>query len=68
MNDVSIPQADPLLASVSEAHLALVRIVGDALTETGEWPVYQYVEARMDDLVSTRTRSYGRCRRSRPGS
>jgi hypothetical protein len=27
----------------------LLRVVGDVVAESGQWPVYQYVDARMDD-------------------
>lgn len=46
----SVSMTDPLLTVVTNEQLALLRIVGDVLTDVGEWPVYQYVEARMDEL------------------
>ena len=42
--------AERHLGSRLDEQLALLRIVGDVLTDIGEWPVYQYVEARMDEL------------------
>ncbi|WP_346533801.1 hypothetical protein [Micromonospora sp. DPT] len=50
MSEASIPLTDPLLTAVSNEQLAMLRIVGDVLADIGEWPVYQYVEARMDEL------------------
>lgn len=50
MFDDPTPRTDPLLTAVSKEQLALLQIVGDVLTDVGEWPVYQYVEARMDEL------------------
>ncbi|MGB2569274.1 hypothetical protein ACPFP2_12595 [Micromonospora citrea] len=43
-------RTDQLLTAVTHEQIALLRIVGDVLTDIGEWPVYQYVEARMDEL------------------
>ncbi len=40
---------DPLLTTVGAEQITLLRIVGDVVAESGQWPVYQYVEARMDD-------------------
>jgi len=40
---------DPLLTTVSDSQITLLRIVGEVVAEFGQWPVYQYVEARMDD-------------------
>ncbi|SCG78142.1 hypothetical protein GA0070613_6476 [Micromonospora inositola] len=50
MSNTSVSMTDPLLTAVTNEQLALLRIVGDVLTDIGEWPVYQYVEARMDEL------------------
>ncbi|GAA3335881.1 hypothetical protein GCM10020358_05910 [Amorphoplanes nipponensis] len=41
--------ADPLLTTVSAEQITLLRIVGEVLAESGRWPVFQYVEARLDD-------------------
>lgn len=40
---------DPLLRPLGAAQQQLLAIVGDALTTTGTWPVYQYVEAKLDE-------------------
>ena len=50
MTDLTGHEVDPLLSNASHSHLTFVNIVGDAVTETGQWPVYQFVDARMDDL------------------
>lgn len=41
---------DPLLRPLSDAQQALIRIVGEAVLDTGAWPVYQYIEAKLEDL------------------
>lgn len=41
---------DALLHPLGTAQKELLRIVGDSLMNTGSWPVYQYVEAKLDDL------------------
>lgn len=41
--------ADPLLHPLSEAQQTLLAIVGDAVLATGDWPVFQYVQAKLDD-------------------
>ena len=40
---------DPLLRPLPDAQQALIRIVGEAVLDTGAWPTYQYVEAKLDD-------------------
>ena len=50
MNDQINDDTDPLLHPLGPAQQALLEIVGAATTETGTWPVYQYVEAKLDDL------------------
>jgi hypothetical protein len=42
-------EQDPLLRPVTADQQALLDIVGDVLAETADWPIYQYVEAKMDD-------------------
>lgn len=44
------PGADPLLRPLGAAQQRLLAIVGDAVTSTGNWPVYQYVQAKLDEL------------------
>lgn len=42
--------ADPLLHPLSGPQQQLLAVTGGALSETGAWPVYQYVQAKLDDL------------------
>jgi hypothetical protein len=41
---------DPLCAPLSADQQALVQIIGDSVLATGTWPIYQYVQAKLDDL------------------
>ncbi|GIF75680.1 MULTISPECIES: hypothetical protein [Asanoa] len=40
---------DPLLRPLGAAQQHLLAVVGDAVTTTGGWPVYQYVQAKLDE-------------------
>ncbi|MEV0453823.1 hypothetical protein [Catellatospora methionotrophica] len=44
----SATAADPLLVPLTAPQLRLLNIVGDAVLENLDWPIYQYVEGRMD--------------------
>jgi hypothetical protein len=44
------PVTEPLLTPADQPQRALLEIVGGAVSATRGWPVYQYVEAKMDDL------------------
>src|SRR5262249_36843856 len=50
MTDQSSIETDPLLLPLPDDQKALIRIVGEATLKTGTWPVYQYVQAKLDDL------------------
>src|SRR2546430_1657851 len=39
-----------LLTALDPARAAVLRIGGDAVVATGTWPVYQYVQAKVDEL------------------
>src|SRR5437660_457274 len=41
---------DRLLRPLDSASAALLRIVGDAALAIGAWPVYQYVQAKLDEF------------------
>jgi hypothetical protein len=41
---------DPLYASLPADQQTLLQIIGDAVLATGTWPIYQYVQAKLDDL------------------
>jgi hypothetical protein len=40
---------EPLLREVTAEQHRLLTIVGDVVADTGAWPIYQYVQAKMDD-------------------
>jgi hypothetical protein len=50
MTDQVRTNTDPLLHPLGDAQKELLRIIGDAVMATGAWPVYQYVQAKLDDL------------------
>ncbi|GAA3250732.1 hypothetical protein GCM10010532_097570 [Dactylosporangium siamense] len=41
---------DALLRPLAAPQQSLLDIVGDTVISTGSWPVYQYVQAKLDDL------------------
>jgi hypothetical protein len=43
-------EVDPLLRPLGRAQDALLQIVGEAVMATEAWPVYQYVQAKLDDI------------------
>lgn len=49
MTEASDTVAEPLLRTVTAEQRKLLEIVGDALARSGDWPIYQYVQAKMDD-------------------
>jgi len=50
MTDMISTDRDPLLRPLHDAQQAVLQIIGDAALEIGTWPVYQYVQAKADDL------------------
>lgn len=50
MTQTADPPLDPLLRPINPAERALLEVVGDCALRTGGWPIYQYVEAKLDDL------------------
>jgi hypothetical protein len=50
LTDQATISTDPLLVSPPEDQQALLRIVGNAVMATHTWPIYQYVQAKLDDL------------------
>jgi hypothetical protein len=49
MTDQIGTDIDPLLHPLGSAQKDLLSIIGDAVIATGAWPVYQYVQAKLDD-------------------
>jgi hypothetical protein len=50
MSDQVRTDTDPLLRPLGAAQQRLLAVVGNAVTTTGDWPVYQYVQAKLDEL------------------
>ena len=50
MTDQTRTDLDPLLAPLAADQRALLQIIGDAVMATSTWPVYQFVQAKLDDL------------------
>ncbi|MFG1833852.1 hypothetical protein [Micromonospora chersina] len=50
MTDPIPTDTDPLLLPLGGPQKELLAIIGDAVMATGAWPVYQYVQAKLDDL------------------
>jgi hypothetical protein len=50
MTDQIQTDTDPLLHPLGGPQKELLAIIGDAVMTTGAWPVYQYVQAKLDDL------------------
>jgi hypothetical protein len=50
MTDQVSADIDPLLLPLGGPQKELLAIIGDAVMTTGAWPVYQYVQAKLDDL------------------
>jgi hypothetical protein len=49
MSEVSDTVTDPLLNPVTDEQRYLLEIIGEAVVTAGGWPVYQYVQAKMDN-------------------
>jgi hypothetical protein len=50
MTDQIRTDADALLRPLGAPQMELLRILGEVVMATGAWPVFQYVQARLDDL------------------
>ncbi len=50
MTDHIATDTDPLLHPLGAPQQQLLAVTGQALSATGGWPVYQYVQAKLDDL------------------
>src|SRR5437879_7291999 len=50
MTDENETNTDPLLRPLDGPEKELLAVIGDAVSATGAWPVYQYVQAKLDDL------------------
>ncbi len=50
MTDQIRTDADALLRPLGAPQMELLRILGEVVMATGSWPVFQYVQARLDDV------------------
>jgi len=50
MADQIPTETDPLLDPLGGPQKELLAVIGEAVLTTGAWPVYQYVQAKLDDL------------------